>query len=205
MRAGFVAVGQLHPDPDEARRWLGTELAHPEYHQENLVERLMTWFERLLSGVAGAAAGVPVLQLVAAVFALVLLLAAVLTLAARARRDSRARVTEGAALPVHRMSAVEHLHLAEAAQAAGEHDTAVVEAYRALVLGHVEDGQVSDLPGATAGELARQIARLEPSSAEAVVDLARTFDTVLYGHRGADADTAARALDLARAGLGVRR
>ncbi len=195
----------LRPDPDEARRWLGSELAHPEYHQEDLLHRLMTWLDRLLGGAVQAASGVPVLQLVAALFALVLLLAAILTLASRARREARSRTATLAALPEERMSAAEHLRAATTAHAAREFDTALVEAYRAYVLAYVEAGQVADLPGATASELATQISRLDPALASEVGTLARTFDAVLYGHRPATEQDAARAVQQAGARLGVRR
>ena len=36
------------PSGDEARSLLRRELLHPEYHQDNLVLRLVNWLSRLL-------------------------------------------------------------------------------------------------------------------------------------------------------------
>ena len=36
----------LDPSGDEARSWLRQELLHPEYHQQNVVERLLIMSDR---------------------------------------------------------------------------------------------------------------------------------------------------------------
>ena len=38
----------LDPSGEEARSLLRRELLHPEYHQDNLVLRLVNWLSRLL-------------------------------------------------------------------------------------------------------------------------------------------------------------
>ena len=80
----------LTPDGDEARSLLRRELLHPDYHQDNLVLRLLDWLSRLLDRGLGAARDAPPLSVFAAMLFGLLLVAAVFWLVGTARRSRSA-------------------------------------------------------------------------------------------------------------------
>ena len=77
----------LDPGPDEARRLLQRELVRPEYHEQNLLEQIFDWIDRLVSGTIDAATGAPPLSTFAAMVAFLLLALALAWLLSRARGD----------------------------------------------------------------------------------------------------------------------
>ena len=74
---GLVAEPPLTPDGDDARSLLRRELLHPDYHQDNLVLRLLDWLSRLLDRGLAAARETPPLTTFAAMLVGLLLVAAV--------------------------------------------------------------------------------------------------------------------------------
>jgi len=79
----------LDPSGDEARSLLRRELLHPEYHQDNLVLRLVNWLSRLLDRGLTEARELPPLTTFAAMLVGLLLLGALGWLVSRARRVQR--------------------------------------------------------------------------------------------------------------------
>ena len=52
----------LDPSPDEARSWLRRELVKPEYNEQDLLNRLVSWLERTVNDGLDAASRVPPLS-----------------------------------------------------------------------------------------------------------------------------------------------
>lgn len=200
-----LAPYAVRPEPGEARRWLARELANPVYHQESWLERIARWIDRALARTVATASGYSLLTIAAASLALVVLAIALMLLISRARRDGGSHRGLGEVLPLERVSASEHLREARAAYDRGDHDTALVEGFRALVMAQIEAGQIDDAPGATAGELAAQLSRVRPELADEVEQTAHDFDAVAYGDQAATAVAAQRAIGLAETLMRVHR
>lgn len=195
----------LDPSGDEARRLLGRELVHPEYHERNVVEQLLDWLDRMVGNTIDAASGASPLSTFLAIVAFLLLGLALAWLVSRARRTARAEVRPGAVIEDRTVSAAELRAAAERALAEGRAADAVVEGFRALTVRQVERGLLDDRPGATAHEVAVALAAEHPALGHRVTVAAALFDAVLYGWRPAAADQAAEVLAVDDALAGVRR
>ena len=163
----LMTATPLDPSSGEARSWLRRELLHPEYHQQNLVEQVVTWLERQVGRGLDAAAGAP-------------------PLSTEPRSVLTGEVVTAAALRAR----------AEAALADGRHGEALVDGFRALTVRQVERGRLDDAPGATAHEVADALGAAYPHQRTRVDQGARLFDSVLYGHRPATRDQAGSVLAL---------
>jgi len=194
----------LDPGGDEARSKLRRELLHPEYHQQNLVQRLLTWLLRQVQRALAAAEQTPPLSTFVAMLVFLLLLAALVWLVSRARGDRRAPVATGPVLEDLTLTAAELRARAEAALAEGRPEDALVDAFRALTARQVERGRLEDAPDTTAHEVAVSLAGEFPEQAQRVGDNARLFDLVLYGDGSATAVQARDALALDDDLAGVR-
>lgn len=186
----------LDPSPDEARSELRRELLRPEYNEQNLVRRALTWAERQLSRGLDAAADAPPLSTLAAMVILVALVGLVAWLLSRARRTARTRDEDRAVLTGEVVTADDLRARAEAALAEGRHEDAVVDAFRAVATRQVERGKLADAPGATAHEVALELGREFPHLREQVDRGGALFDAVLYGDRPASAAQARSVLAL---------
>jgi len=187
------ADAPLDPSPDQARSWVQRELLDPEYHQQNVVERLITWFERHIGG--GLANAGP-LATAAAMLVFLVLLGGLVWLLSRIQRDRRARSVSGPVLAHEVVTAAELRARAEAALADGRPEEALVDGFRALAVRQVERGRLDDSPGATAHEVALLLATEFPQHGAAVGDNALLFDLVLYGDRPATPEQATGVLIL---------
>lgn len=190
------ADAPLVPSPDEARSWLERELVHPEYHQQNVVEQLITWLGRQIDRGLLAVQGVPPLSTFAAMLVFLLILAGLAWLLSRTRATRRAGPSPGPMLDVEVVTAAELRARAEAALAGGRPEEALVDGFRALAVRQVEQGRLEDSPDATAHEVGDSLAARYPQHGERVVDNARLFDLVLYGDRPATPEQAAGVLTL---------
>jgi len=179
----------LDPTSPQARQWLEDELSKGIYHErKGLLETIWDWLNELLSS-AGNGTGLAgwtiwiALALIAAVVALVL----VRSIHAERRMTGARRegVLEG---PTR--TAAEHREAAARALEAGDADTAVLEAYRALTRSAVERTLLDDLPGRTAHEVAVALGPVFPASASSLAVAADTFDAVRYGRRTARPESA---------------
>jgi Domain of unknown function (DUF4129) len=176
-----VTAPPLDPSADEARSWLQRELLHPEYHQQNALERLVTWLERQINRALAAAEQTPPLSTFAAMLIFLLLLGGLVWLVSSARRDRRTRIRTGPVLDTDAFTAAELRARAEAALAGGRPEDALVDGFRALAVRQVERGRLDDSPAATAHEVAVSLAAEFPQHGRRVGDNARLFDLVLYG------------------------
>jgi uncharacterized protein DUF4129 len=186
----------LDPSSGEARSWLQRELLNPEYHQQNVVEQLITWLQRQIGRGLAAAAQAPPLSTFAAMLIFLLLLGGLVWLLSRTRGTRRARDGSGPVLDDPVATAAELRARAEAALADGRMEQALVDGFRALTVRQVERGRLEDSPGATAHEVALSLATRFPQHGERVGDNARLFDQVLYGDRPASPDQATGVLRL---------
>ena len=186
----------LDPSGSEARSKLRNELLHPEYHQQNLLQQILTWIERRVTRGIDAASQAPPLSTLMAMLLFVALVAGLAWLASRARRTARDRGEKRAVLTEEIVTAAELRARAEAALAAGRFEEAVVEGFRALAVRQVERGRLTDTPGATAHEVADLLAAEYPSSRDRMQAGALLFDQVLYGDRPATREQALSVLAL---------
>lgn len=198
-----LPLAPLDPSPDGARSLLRRELLRPEYHDQDLLGRLLAWLERTLERGLDAASRAPALSTFAAMLLLCLLALALAWLTSRAGRSSAAPIV-GPVLTEERVSAAELRARAEAALSEGRHDDAVVDGFRALAVRQVEQGRLPDAPGTTAREAARELGAVVPALAPRVAEAATRFDLVLYGGRPATAEQATSVLALDDALVGVR-
>jgi hypothetical protein len=194
-----MAGAPVDPERDEARRWLTEELAGSEYAvQESWVGRAVAWLlERIpdpdlpgrLPGWASWAA-------------LALVVVAVLAVLAFAARDRwrRAGLAEarpgGAVFDDERLTASAYRERARAALRAGDHETAVLDAFRAVAAGAAERTLLDAAPGRTAHEVAVALTQVFPGAAADLSLAADRFDAVRYGAHPATAEQGVQALAL---------
>jgi len=186
----------LIPSGDEARSALRTELARPEYHDLNVIQRVLDWVQRTVEGGLNRASSSSPLEALAAMLVLVGLAALVTLLVARTRRSRSARSRDGGVITDEVVTAAELRARAEAALAAGNTADALVDGFRALTLRQVERGRLDDVPGATAHEVALVLEARFPDHGQRVDDSAGVFDAVLYGGHAASQAQAQAVLGL---------
>lgn len=195
----------LDPTGDEARSALRRELVKPEYHDTDVLDRILDWIDRLLGETVDRATSTPPLTMFAAIVAFLLLGLGLAWLLSRARRTTRVAGASGPVLEDRTLTAAELRAGAEQALAAGRHEVAVVEGFRALAVRQAERGWIDDLPGATAREVASALGAAHPEQQRRVAASAGLFDEVRYGGRPATRDQAVEVLALDDALAGVRR
>jgi hypothetical protein len=191
-----LAEPPLDPSGDEARSLLRQELANPDYHDANLIERIQRWVERLFENGAEAARNVPPLGTFAAIVVGLLIVVGIGLLVSRARSTARARTERAPALTGEAITAAALRARADAAFTEGRFDDALVDAYRALAVRQVERGRIEDLPQATAHELAAGLGIEFPAQRHLVDRSADLFDSVLYGDHPATREQAVDVLAL---------
>jgi hypothetical protein len=199
-----LADPPLDPSPDEARSRVRRELLRPEYHEQDVLQRVLTRVERWLDSLLGAADGTPALSAAAAIGVAVLLVVGIGLVLSRIRSAPRSAGPVGAVLTGEVVTAAELRARAHAALAEERHEDAVVEGFRALALGQVERGRLEDRPGATAHEVAAALAAARPELRERVTDGAALFDLVRYGERRVTRAQAESVLELDGDLAGVR-
>jgi Domain of unknown function (DUF4129) len=187
----------VQPDAQQGRARARAELAGPEYEHPSLVRRLLEWLLERLTDLPlphGSGTAITGTLLVAA---LVALLAWALRRAGGPLARRRGATEEVFDDPAR--SAAWHRGAADAAAAAGDVRTAVLERFRAVVRELEERAVLADQPGRTADEAAGAAAALLPGLGARLTAAARIFDDVRYGDRPATAemDATLRELDAA--------
>ena len=128
----------LDPTSPQARQWLEDELRKGIYHeQKGLLERIWDWLNELISGAGAGAGGLAGWTIWIAVAVIVAVVALVLVRSLHAERRMRAPGRDGV-LDGPTRTAAEHRASAARALEAGDADTAVLEAYRALTRSAIE-------------------------------------------------------------------
>jgi len=197
MTPALLAAGvPVEPDADEARRWLVDELTKPEYATDpSLLQRFIDWVVGLFDGLRSPDLGGPWVALW--VLVAVVVVAAVAYWVAGPVRLSRRRAGSTAVLQDDTRSAAELRAAADAAAAAGDWSTAVLERFRAVVRALEERTLLDPRPGRTAWEAAEVAGERLPDVAAGLARGAHLFDDVAYGkvEVGPDADAFLRELD----------
>jgi hypothetical protein len=186
LLTSVVADPPLDPTGGDARSALRRELLRPEYNDQNVVQRVIDWFERRLGGLIDATSTSPVISTLLAMVILVVLVLGLALLVSRVRRTARVAARRRAVLTDEVVTAGELRTRAQAALAAGRFEDAVVDGFRALAVRQVERGRLADSPGATAHEVAASLASEYPDHDSRVSAAAVLFEQVLYGGRPAD-------------------
>ncbi len=189
-----LADPPLQPGADDARSALRRELLKPEYNEQDLLQRVLDWIGRRITGTVDAASSTPPLTWFA-ITAIGLALVVGLVLLLRGVRGSgHERSSSAAVLTSEVVSAAELRARAERALAEHRYADAVVDGFRALALGQVERGRLDDTPGATAHEVAASLGTTYPEHRTTLADGADLFDAVRYGERPATHDQAVAVL-----------
>ena len=180
----------LDPTSPQARQWLEDELRKGIYHeQKGLLERIWDWLNDLISGAGAGAGGLAGWTIWIAVAVIVAVVALVVVRSLHAERRMTAPGRDGV-LDGPTRTAAEYRTSAARAHEAGDADTAVLEAYRALTRSAIERTLLDDLPGRTAHEVAVALGPVFPASAPTLAVAADTFDAVRYGRRAARPESA---------------
>jgi hypothetical protein len=184
-----LAAGGLRPDPDQGREWLRHELTHQEYHQQSLLERLLSFLKDLFDKFTHAASGATPLSTLAAIVVAIALIGLLIYVLPRVRHTPAARGLERVVLTQGDVTAVELRARAEQAFREGRPEAAVGDAYRALARRMVERGTIEQTVGSTAHELAERLVLRFPDHTDRLVRSANLFDSVVYGeHRASSGD-----------------
>ncbi|MFZ3454245.1 DUF4129 domain-containing protein [Arthrobacter sp. 7Tela_A1] len=199
LRSALPFDVPVEPDDRQARKWLETELARPEYQDarpgwaEQLITAVLEWLGDVLSGIQGLGSGAGVLLL--GLGALLVLALAVLVIRPRlnARRKPSEGIFEDAAAE---QDAAGHRRLAEHAAAAGDWDTALAERLRAVLRSAEERVILDRRPGRTAGEAGAALSSVFPGAGTDIRWLSARFDEVKYGGAHAEATDSERAARL---------
>jgi hypothetical protein len=186
----------LGPSGSQAHGELRRELLHPAYHQQNLLQQVISWLARKVGSGLDQASQAPPLSTLMGMLILVALAAALAWLVSRARRTAHEKGEKPALLTDEVVTADELRTRAEAALEAGRFEEAVVDGFRAVAVRQVERGRLSDTPGATAHEVAEALAEEYAAMADRVHESAQVFDEVLYGDRPATGEQARAVLAL---------
>ncbi len=191
----MLAVPPLDPTSPAARQLLEDELRRAMYHeQKGLLERLWDWLREVLGAAPGGGA-LPPWSIWVAVLVGLLVVGLVLARSLRAER-TMTRGTRGGVLDGLTRTAAAHRADARAALTAGDHETAVLEGYRAIARAAVERTLLDDLPGRTAHEVALQLGPVFPARSGRLASAADTFDAVRYGRLRASEPAARAVVDL---------
>ena len=203
MHAGIAARVWLPADVpvelgrEEARELARRELADPAYDAEPpLLQQIVAWIieriQELIDRTAGALSGSVAGRILVVVLGLIVTLV-ILRMGPLARRGTRSDPL----FPAERRTAAEYRAAADAAAARQDWSTAVIERYRAVVLGFEERGLLDPRPGRTADEAAAEGGAVLPELASGLRAGSILFDAVRYGGRTATAadDALMRRLD----------
>lgn len=201
----LLADPPLDPSGDEARSELRRELLKPEYHDTDVLGRILDWIDRALDQTVDRASSSPPLATFATILAFLLLGLGLAWLLSQARRTPRLPGSAGPVVEDRSATADELRAAAERALTAGRHEVAVVDGFRALAVRQVERGWIDERPGATAREVAAALGAAHPEQHHRVAAAAGLFDEVRYGDRPATRDQAVAMLALDDALAGVRR
>ncbi|MDV6312895.1 DUF4129 domain-containing protein [Gordonia amicalis] len=201
-----ILAAPLDPGNEQARRWAEDELSQNAYQPpepswwDRFSDRVWGW---IADNVLDLVGGSDTIRAIVIVIAILVALGLAVLVIRRVRRTPRVpKATENAAAKVvlsgSPRSAKELRAEAETRYAAGDYDTSVITAVRALAQRGIERGLLADEPSLTAHEVASELAfRFDEHGVE-LRSAADLFDAIAYGGRHAAAGSARAVLDLER-------
>lgn len=203
MRLAGALVTILDPSPDEAREWLATELAKPDYQDtRSLLQRFMEWLGRRVSDLQGTqgAGGISFPPIVVTVLVILLAVGAVVLLT-RVRRERRTPTGRGTVLGDTTLGATQLRAAGAEAVSRGDYDTAVLCYVRAMARDGERRTLVTNAASLTAREVGEELSRAFPLLDSRIRASMVLFDEVAYGDYPAsrrDAETVRDADDAVR-------
>ena len=194
--AAALARVPVEPDRETARAWAAQELSGQEYQaaRPSLLARLADWLMQQLQHLPSFTGTGPRLGLLVAVLVAVAAVVYAVQRSGGLRRQAHAGGAEVFAGGT--LTAAEHRHAAEAAEAEQDWATAVVERFRTLTRELEERAVLVPQPGRTADEVASDAGAWLPELAARLRAAAEVFDDVRYGDRPASRASATRLREL---------
>lgn len=170
----------VDPDAETARQWLVDELSRSEYNtgDQSLIERFLAWLDSLSA--PDPSFSVP-LAIILTIAVVVVVIVAIL-LGGRLRLGSRAQSSDVAISLDDARTADQIRDDARRAAESSDWAAATTEQFRAIARSLEERAVLDELAGRTAQELARAASPALPRVAPGLVDGARRFDSIRYGH-----------------------
>lgn len=175
----------LEIDSDAAHDAAQRELSKPIYPKPSLTDQLWTWLDDLIYRIFSAGSSVPGGWITIGLFALVLVIAAVVAVRIAMRTMRTRRSGETALFDGHELDSAEHRALAERSAAQGDWALAIRHRLRAVARRLEETAVLTPAPGRTATELARDAALPLPELKDELRRAAEIFNDVTYGARPA--------------------
>lgn len=190
-----TVLAAVRPDPGQARSWVERELSRPAY-QRSLLERLVSGLRDVWDALTRTASGASPWSAGAAIALLVVVVALLVAVAGRVRRERAPGHAGRDVLAARERSPEDHRAASERARSDGRFAEALVEAFRALASRSLRRGLVEPRPGLTAHELASDLIPAFPASTEPLRRSAALFDRVFYGEQDATPGDVDTVLDL---------
>jgi len=177
------------PDSQQARDWVISELAKPEYQSAKptwfdlLASAVRDWFASLNFGSVSGPSGLGMLVVIVAVVAAMVI---GFLIFGRPRMNQRRTVHPSLFGDAEGRSALAMRQAAESASQRGDFAGAITELFRAIAQSCAERGILSITPGTTAHDFGVRAGHAFPQHAEAITAAAAAFDDVRYlGRSGA--------------------
>lgn len=187
--ASWSLVLGLNPTPPEARDWLGREL-HGSAYQSPLLDSVGRWILGHLRSLLDAAGHLVGLSPVITVLLALTVIALLVWVLPRVRREPVAAASKGAVLDDVSITPSHYRDLAAQALRDGRFDDAVLHGFRAIAKDMSDRRVLNDAPGRTAHEVSLALASPFPDQTDRLARAADLFDSVRYGHRRASATQA---------------
>jgi len=185
----------LSPTPPEARTWLRQEL-HGSDYQSPWLDSMSRWIVDLLRKFLEGAGHLAGLSPVITVLMALVVIALLVWVLPKVRREPVAAVSRGAVLENVTITARRYRDQAAQALRDGRYDEAVLDGFRAIAKDTSDRRVLDDAPGRTAHEVSLALASPFPDHADRLSRAADLFDAVRYGHRRASAHQASQILEL---------
>jgi hypothetical protein len=176
----------VNPDRPQATQWLLEELAKPIYRAsqptpfDRVAKAIQDWFASLrLANISGS----PTLGIAIVVAIIVAAIIVAVLFFGVPRLNRRSARATGVLGDSDDRTADQLRASANAAAAAGDYSTAVIEMFRAIARGLLERAIVQSTPGTTAHTFSTIAGRALPDLATRLDSAARSFDAVRYLNR----------------------
>ena len=182
MMPSWSLLRELSPTPAQGREWLKQELAGPDY-QSPWLDSVIRWIRDVLGKLVDGARQVTGLSPAVTAGLAILLIALLVWILPKVRRERVAAVSQEAVLKDPTITGRQYRDLAAQAIRDGRFGDAILDGFRAIAKDMSDRGLLDDAPGRTAHEVSLALASPFPDHADALADAADLFDSVRYGHR----------------------